>query len=213
MRNTTLTLLLGVSALAGLVVCPFPLSHPYSFLNPVIDPWWVKLDKETQKQVYSLWESNEPSLFALGKISILNYLFVHFLFIAKTMNLLKRYWVHSGSVISAFMNYLVSKGVDVKDFVLDDNQPEAEGRFKSDSQKRWEDFAAMVQYSKHLSLRLKKSKIDLVDQLIKEKIKSIKSAAKAKLDQVQEATESKLETVQEAAETVQNTFSSLVFGE
>ena len=50
------------------VVAPFPPSHPYSFLNPVIDPWWQKLDKETQKQVYSLWQNHEPSLFALGKI-------------------------------------------------------------------------------------------------------------------------------------------------
>ena len=27
---------------------PLPPSHPYSFLNPLIDPWWAKLDKETQ---------------------------------------------------------------------------------------------------------------------------------------------------------------------
>ena len=67
MRNLTVMTFLAVSFLAGLVVCPFPASHPYSFLNPVIDPWWAKLDKDTQKQVYSLWENHEPSLFALGK--------------------------------------------------------------------------------------------------------------------------------------------------
>ena len=67
MRNLTVMTFLAVSSLAGLVVCPFPASHPYSFLNPVIDPWWAKLDKDTQKQVYSLWENHEPSLFALGK--------------------------------------------------------------------------------------------------------------------------------------------------
>ena len=122
------------------------------------------------------------------------------------MNLLKRYWVHSGSVINAFIDYLVAKGVDIKDFALDDDQPEAEGRFKSNSQQRWEDFAAMVQYAKHLSLRLQKSKIDLVDEIIKKKINAVKSVAKAKLNLVQEATRDKLKAVQEAAETVQNQF-------
>ena len=67
MRNLTVMTFLAVSALAGLVVCPFPPSHPYSFLNPVIDPWWSKLDKDTQKKVYNLWEKHEPSLFALGE--------------------------------------------------------------------------------------------------------------------------------------------------
>ena len=97
-----------------------------------------------------------------------------FVFAAKTMNLLKRYWVHSGSVINAFIDYLVAKGVDIKDLVLDDNQPEGEGRFKSNSQQRWEDLAAMVQYAKHLSLNLKRSKVDFVEEVIKKKINSIK---------------------------------------
>ena len=184
MRNITVMMFLGLSALAGLVVCPFPASHPYSFLNPVIDPWWSKLDKDTQKQVYSLWEKNEPSLFALGMSMIHPPLFVcHSMYIkmriltvfpAKTMSLLKRYWVHSGSVINAFIDYLVAKGVDIKDLVLDDNQPEGEGRFKSNSQQRWEDLAAMVQYAKHLSLNLKRSKVDFVEEVIKKKINSIK---------------------------------------
>merc|ERR1712126_115790 len=122
------------------VVAPFPPSHPYSFLNPVIDPWWQKLDKETQKQVYSLWQNHEPSLFAL----------------AKTMNLVKRYWIHSGSVFKAFLDYLIAKGVDVKDFILDDNQTnDVEGRFQSNSDLKWDNFQAMVMYAKHLALRLK----------------------------------------------------------
>ena len=66
MRNMTVTLLLGVSAMAGLVVCPFSLSHPYSFLNPVIDPWWHQLDEQTQIKIYALWETTEPSLLAFG---------------------------------------------------------------------------------------------------------------------------------------------------
>ena len=52
---------------AALVTAPFPESHPYSFLNPVIDPWWSQLDKDTQKDIYNLWEKHEPSLFALSK--------------------------------------------------------------------------------------------------------------------------------------------------
>ena len=53
------------------------------------------------------------------------------------MCLLQRYWVHSTSVIKAFIDYLVDKGVDIEDNVLDDNQPAAEGRFKSNSEQRW----------------------------------------------------------------------------
>ena len=49
-----------------LVMAPFPESHPYSFLNPVIDPWWHKLDQDTQLHLYALWETTEPSLFAFG---------------------------------------------------------------------------------------------------------------------------------------------------
>ena len=64
----------------------------------------------------------------------------------------------------------------------------------------------MVQYAKHLRLRLKKSQVDLVEEIIKKKINAVKSVAKAKLNLVQEATREKLEAVQEAAETVQNTF-------
>ena len=90
------------------------------------------------------------------------------------MSLLQRYWVHSTSVIKAFIDYLVAKGVDIGDSVLDDNQPAAEGRFKSNSDQRWEDFAAMVQYAKHLNLRLKKSKVDFVEEVIKKKINSVK---------------------------------------
>ena len=77
-------------------------------------------------------------------------------------------------MINAFIDYLVAKGVDIKDLVLDDNQPEGEGRFKSNSQQRWEDLAAMVQYAKHLSLNLKRSKVDFVEEVIKKKINSIK---------------------------------------
>ena len=90
------------------------------------------------------------------------------------MSLLQRYWVHSTSVIKAFIDYLVAKGVDIGDSVLDDNQPAAEGRFKSNSDQRWEDFAAMVQYAKHLRLRLKKSQVDFVEEVIKKKINSVK---------------------------------------
>jgi len=49
------------------VVAPFPPSHTFHFLNPVIDPWWYKLDEESQKEVYSWWEAKEPYLEALAE--------------------------------------------------------------------------------------------------------------------------------------------------
>ena len=57
----------GLLLMCCVIVCPFPPSHPYSFLNPVIDPWWSQLDQDTQKDIYNLWEKHEPSLFALSK--------------------------------------------------------------------------------------------------------------------------------------------------
>ena len=126
------------------------------------------------------------------------------------MTLLKRNVVHSGSVITAFVDYLVAKGVDFKDTVLDDNQPEAEGRYKTYSDEKWENFAAMVQYAKFLDLQLKKSKVNLVEETIQKKIKAVKKAAKAKLRLVQDATRSKIEAVRDAADSVQNSFNSLL---
>ena len=61
-----LLLVLTVLQAASLILAPFPETHPYSFLNPVIDPWWHQLDEETQMNIYALWESTEPSLFAFG---------------------------------------------------------------------------------------------------------------------------------------------------
>ena len=63
MRFLVLTLLLQA---VTLVLAPFPESHPYSFLNPVIDPWWHQLDEQTQIKIYALWETTEPSLIAFG---------------------------------------------------------------------------------------------------------------------------------------------------
>ena len=51
--------------LAG-VFAPFPPSHPYSFLNPVLDPWWHDLEPATQKQIYSMWEKVEPLKLSLA---------------------------------------------------------------------------------------------------------------------------------------------------
>ena len=61
-------LLLALTMLqaATMVLAPFPETHPYSFLNPVIDPWWHQLDEDTQMNIYALWETTEPSLFAFG---------------------------------------------------------------------------------------------------------------------------------------------------
>ena len=213
MMKLTLPLLisLGIILKFKTVVAPFPPSHPYSFLNPVIDPWWQKLDKETQKKVYSLWENHEPSLFALGIDKLIPLPAKLYSFSAKTMNLAKRYWIHSGSVFKAFLDYLIAKGVDVKDFVLDDNQTDdVEGRFQSNSDRKWDNFQAMVMYAKHLALRLKKSKVDLVEEIIKKKIGAVKSVAKAKVDLVQEVTKTKIDAFQSAADHVHNSFNSFL---
>ena len=133
------------------------------------------------------------------------------LFSAKTMNLAKRYWIHSGSVFKAFLDYLIAKGVDVKDYILDDNQTnEVEGRFQSNSDLKWDNFQAMVMYAKHLALRLKKSKVDLVEEIIKKKIGAVKGVAKAKVDLIQEATKTKIDVFQSAADHVQNSFNSFL---
>ena len=74
----------GLLMMCRVIVCPFPPSHPYSFLNPVIDPWWSQLDQDTQKDIYNLWEQHEPSLFALSMYIFLQgvpYHWIHFVFV------------------------------------------------------------------------------------------------------------------------------------
>ena len=53
--------------LSVLVVAPFPPTHPYNFLNPIIEPSWLQLDSETQAKVYSVWAHHEPFLLAKAK--------------------------------------------------------------------------------------------------------------------------------------------------
>ena len=53
--------------LSVLVVAPFPPSNPYNSLNPIIEPWWLQLDSETQAKVYSVWAQHEPYLLAKAK--------------------------------------------------------------------------------------------------------------------------------------------------
>ena len=125
------------------------------------------------------------------------------------MNLAKRYLFVSGDVIKAFIDYLVAKGADLKDFTLERNQ-EGEGRFKTDSQQKWENFASLVQYAKHLQLKTSKSGIDFLEAVVKSKIKAVQGAMKRKFQAAQDITRAKIETVQEAADTVQDTFNNLL---
>ena len=122
------------------------------------------------------------------------------------MDLLKRDLVSSGSVIAAFVDYLVAKGVDVKDYAFDENQHYGEGKYKTNSQQKWEDFAALVQYTKHLRLNLKKSKIDLIDTLLKAKIDAVKNAVKDKIEFVQDVTRAKLDAAGEVVNDIQDSF-------
>ena len=125
---------------------------------------------------------------------------------AKTMNLLKRNLVTSGSVIAAFVDYLVAKGVDVKDYAFDENQHYGEGKYKTNSQQKWEDFAALVQYTEHTRLMLKKSKFDLIDTLVKAKIDAVKNAVKDKIEFVQDVTRAKLDAAGEVVNDIQDSF-------
>ncbi|XP_040569756.1 uncharacterized protein [Lepeophtheirus salmonis] len=47
---------------------PFPEGHPYTFLNPLIEPWWNKISGNTQRQVLSAWKTVEPTAFALSRL-------------------------------------------------------------------------------------------------------------------------------------------------
>ena len=192
---------------AALVVAPFPESHPYSFLNPVIDPWWHQLDQDTQLQLYTLWETTEPSLLAFGDADsrgrVLNGYFVS----AKTMSLLQRHLTVSGEVIKAFTEYLAAKTIDFKDFIVEKNQPKGDGRFKSNSQRKWEDFAALVQYANFLKLNTKKSAVDVLDQLVKAKISTVAGVTGSKLQGISQLASNVQHSVREGISTVRESFS------
>ena len=132
------------------------------------------------------------------------------LFSAKTMTLAKRHLLVSGDVIKAFIDYLVAKGADIKDVIKDENQ-DVEGRIKTDSQQKWENFASLVQYAKHLQLNTKRSGIDFLEEVIESKVKAVQKAVKAKIRDVQDITRSKIETVQEAADTVSDKFNKYLY--
>ena len=191
-----------------LVLAPFPESHPYSFLNPVIDPWWHQLDEDTQMNIYALWETTEPSLFAFGiRIVFLTSWELLEFFSAKTMSLLQRHLSVSGEVVKAFTEYLAAKTIDIKDFIVDENQAEGDGRFKSNSQKKWEDFAALVQYAQYLKFNTKKSAFDVLDEMVKAKIKTIKKVAKSKIQEVSDAANHVQHSVKAGLTTVRETLS------
>jgi len=58
--------LLVLAALVGLSVAPFPEEHPYNWANPLIEPWWIKLEPEEQKKVYAQWQKIEPFMKAVA---------------------------------------------------------------------------------------------------------------------------------------------------
>lgn len=123
------------------------------------------------------------------------------------MSLLHRHLAVSGEVIKAFTEFLAAKTIDFKDFIVEKNQPEGEGRFKSNSQKKWEDFAALVQYANYLKLNTKKSAMDVLDELVKAKIKTVKKVAGSKISGISETASNVQQTVREGIASVQDTLS------
>ena len=69
MPHLIFTLSATTILLSVLVVVPFafPPTHPFNFLNPIIEPLWLQLDSETQAKVYSVWAHHEPFLLAKAK--------------------------------------------------------------------------------------------------------------------------------------------------
>ena len=67
MPHMVFALSITVTILVVTAIAPFPPEHPYNRLNPLIDPWWERLDKKTRKEVYSVWTQYEPFLLALAK--------------------------------------------------------------------------------------------------------------------------------------------------
>lgn len=123
------------------------------------------------------------------------------------MSLLHRHLSVSGEVVKAFTEFLAAKTIDFKDFIVERNQPEGDGRFKSNSQKKWEDFAALVQYANYLKLSTKKSAMDVLDELVKAKIKTVKQVAGSKINGITETASNVQQTVREGIATVQDTLS------
>ena len=123
------------------------------------------------------------------------------------MSLLHRHLSVSGEVVKAFTQYLAAKTIDFKDFIVDENQAEGDGRFKSNSQKKWEDFAALVQYAQYLKFNTKKSAFDVLDEMVKAKIKTIKKVAKSKIQEVSDAANHVQHSVKAGLTTVRETLS------
>ena len=126
---------------------------------------------------------------------------------AKTMSLLHRHLSVSGDIVKAFTQYLTAKTIDFKDFIVDENQAEGDGRFKSNSQKKWEDFAALVRYAQFLKFNAKKSAFDVLDELVAAKIKTIKKVARSKIQEVSDAASHVQHSVRAGLTTVRETLS------
>ena len=132
------------------------------------------------------------------------------MFLADFLSLFKRYWVHTVDKGGALADYVAAKGVDLKDYALGQNQPDSDGRYKSNAQEKWEKFIALFEYTKHLRFKLAKTSIDLVDSLVKKKIDAIKAAVKTKVEAAQDITRAKLDTAATAANHVQSSVNNII---
>lgn len=74
--------------------------------------------------------------------------------------------------MSGFVEFAKAKAEDVTSAVLTE-ESKTEGRHKSSSQRKWENFSSLVQYATQLKLEKHKAAINSLDELVK-LVKTIK---------------------------------------
>jgi len=140
--------LLVLAALVGLSVAPFPEEHPYNWANPLIEPWWVKLEPEEQKEVYSQWHKIEPFMKA----------------VAVWKERLVRTGESYGDVLTTGSTAYLARAEELGRTLLglDDSPDQGEGnertRLKSDAQEKWEDYEANFQFAAAQSFKTDRAK-------------------------------------------------------
>ena len=197
MPHLIFTLSATTILLSVLVVAPFPPTHPYNFLNTIIEPSWLQLDSETQAKVYSVWAHHEP--FLLAKAKSANLLERKTTVTEDTLKALKE-------LIKAKVKSLISIKADEETIPVHENEEyskdgiimeKSEVKYKSYVQQKWEELQGLVQYKSHLFVtgqraeyeafeefvRLLKAKKETLKphlHILKEAIKSLKKANKSK---------------------------------
>jgi len=151
-----------------MVVAPFPPSHPGNVLNPIIEPWWIRLDKETQGEVYNAFtQSVEPLLLAK----------------AKAQDMLKRKSTVAVQLLHALKDLTKAKlktlvNIKAGDEVVPEHEEEygakdgmkggkSTVKFKGYVHQKWEEVQALMQLKTHLFLSGKRAKFDALEEFVR----------------------------------------------